>query len=83
MYWSLMNRGTRAASFGAPRRQRRVRVQKNFGFNRSRSPALVRGSHVPDTDPKSPRYAMFVSVWRRLPRALANAAGPWLARQIG
>jgi hypothetical protein len=43
----------------------------------------VRGSHVPDTDPKSPRYAMFVNVWRRLPRALANAAGPWLARQIG
>ena len=60
--------------------------KKNFGFTPqplAYEYRLVRGSHLPDTDVKSPRYALFVNTWRRLPRWLANTAGPWLARQIG
>jgi len=91
MYWSLMNhaaaRGARLFDFGrSPAGSGGFAFKKNFGFEPqplAYEYRLVRGSHVPDTDPKSPRYAMFVNVWRRLPRVLANAAGPWLARQIG
>jgi FemAB-related protein (PEP-CTERM system-associated) len=91
LYWSLMNhaavRGARLFDFGrSPVGSGGYAFKKNFGFEPlplSYEYRLVRGSHVPDTDAKSPRYALFVNTWRRLPRALANIAGPWLARQIG
>jgi len=91
MYWSLMNhaaaRGARLFDFGrSPAGSGGWAFKKNFGFEPrplAYEYRLVRGRHLPDTDAKSPRYALFVNTWRRLPRWLANAAGPWLARQIG
>ena len=91
MYWSLMNhaaaRGARLFDFGrSPAGSGGWSFKKNFGFEPHRLAyefRLIRGSHVPEADPKSPRYALMVSTWRRLPHWLANALGPWAARQIG
>jgi FemAB-related protein (PEP-CTERM system-associated) len=91
MYWSLMNhaaaRGARVFDFGrSPAGSGGWSFKRNFGFEPTPlgyEYRLVRGTRLPDPDPRSPRYARFASTWRRLPRALADALGPWLARQIG
>jgi FemAB-related protein (PEP-CTERM system-associated) len=91
MYWSLMNhaaaRGARVFDFGrSPVGSGAWAFKRNFGFEPrplAYEARLVRGSRLPEADPKSPRYARFAATWRRLPRWLADAAGPWLARQIG
>ena len=91
MYWSLMNhaaaRGARRFDFGrSPVGSGGYAFKKNFGFEPhplAYEYRLVRASHAPDPDPKSPRYALLVQTWRRLPLVLANAIGPWAARQIG
>lgn len=91
MYWSLMNhaaaRGARLFDFGrSPVGSGGWAFKRNFGFEPrplAYEYRLVRGRSLPEPDPKSPRYAFFAAAWRRLPRWLANAAGPWLARQIG
>ena len=91
MYWSLMNhagaRGARSFDFGrSPAGSGGWAFKKNFGFEPqplAYEYRLVRGKHAPDPDPKSPRYQLLVNTWRRLPLAVANALGPWAARQIG
>jgi len=91
MYWSLMNhaaaRGARRFDFGrSPVGSGGFAFKKNFGFEPeplAYEYRLVRAKHLPDPDPKSPRYALLVATWRRLPLAVANAIGPWAARQIG
>lgn len=91
MYWALMNhaaaRGVRLFDFGrSPVDSGGYSFKKNFGFEPeplSYEYRLVRAKHAPDADPKSPRYALMVNTWRRLPRWLANTLGPWAARQIG
>ena len=91
MYWSLMNhaatRGARVFDFGrSPVGSGGWSFKKNFGFEPmplAYEYRLVRAKHAPDVDPKSPRYALMVNTWRRLPRWLANTLGPWAARQIG
>ena len=91
MYWSLMNhaaaRGARVFDFGrSPVDSGGYAFKKNFGFEPqplAYEYRLIRAKHVPDADPKSPKYAFMVNTWRRLPRWLANTLGPWAARQIG
>lgn len=91
MYWALMNhaaaRGARLFDFGrSPEGSGGYAFKKNFGFEPQALAyeyRLVRAKHAPDADPKSPKYALMVNTWRRLPRWLANALGPWAARQIG
>jgi FemAB-related protein (PEP-CTERM system-associated) len=91
MYWSLMNhaasRGARRFDFGrSPVDSGGYAFKKNFGFEPqplAYEYKLVRGTHVPDADPKSPRVARLVATWKRLPLWLANTVGPWAARQIG
>jgi len=91
MYWSLMNhaaaRGARLFDFGrSPEGSGTFAFKKNFGFEPqplSYEYRLIKAKHAPDADPKSPKYAMMVNTWRRLPRWLANTLGPWAARQIG
>jgi FemAB-related protein (PEP-CTERM system-associated) len=91
MYWALMNhaaaRGARLFDFGrSPAGSGGYAFKKNFGFEPqplAYEYHLVRAKHAPDADPKSPRYALVVNTWRRLPRWLADRLGPWAARQIG
>jgi len=91
MYWSLMNhaaaRGARLFDFGrSPQGSGGYAFKKNFGFEPeplAYEYRLIRAKHAPDPDPKSPKYALMVSTWRKLPRWVANRVGPWAARQIG
>jgi len=91
MYWSLMNhaaaRGARVFDFGrSPVESGGWSFKRNFGFEPqplAYEYRLVRGRHLPEADPKSPRYARFAAIWRGLPRWLADTLGPWAARQIG
>lgn len=91
MYWTLMNhaaaRGARLFDFGrSPNDSGGFHFKKNFGFEPqplSYEFRLIRGKHAPDANPKSPKYALMVNTWRRLPRVVANTIGPWAARQIG
>ncbi len=91
MYWALMNhaaaRGARVFDFGrSPIGSGGWSFKKNFGFEPqplAYEYRLVRASHAPEVDPKSPGYALLVNTWRHLPRWVANAVGPWAARQIG
>jgi FemAB-related protein (PEP-CTERM system-associated) len=39
-------------------------------------------AELPDQSPKNRRFALAVEVWRRLPVAVANTAGPWIVRSI-
>jgi len=36
-----------------------------------------------DADPTSPRHAARIALWQRLPLAIANRLGPWIARGLG
>ena len=36
-----------------------------------------------DINPASPRYAARIAAWQKLPLALANRLGPWIARGLG
>jgi FemAB-related protein (PEP-CTERM system-associated) len=91
MYWSLMNhaasRGAKTFDFGrSPIDSGGYSFKKNFGFEPQPlhyEYKLVRGTHVPEADPKSPRVARLVATWKRLPLWVANTVGPWAARQIG
>ncbi len=40
---------------------------------------LVRADAAPDVNPNNPKFAAFVSMWRRLPLPLANRIGPMVA----
>ena len=80
-------RGARLFDFGrSPNDSGGYAFKRNFGFEPqplSYEFKLIRGKHAPDANPKSPKYALMVDTWRRLPRAVANTIGPWAARQIG
>ena len=43
---------------------------------------LSRPGSLPELDPRSPKYRMAISVWKRLPVPVATALGPLLVRYI-
>lgn len=45
--------------------------------------AMLRGGPPPRLDPSNPKFRLLVAAWKRLPLAVAGAAGPWIARQLG
>jgi FemAB-related protein (PEP-CTERM system-associated) len=91
LYWSLMNRGAergrRLFDFGRSKRGTGSFDYKTYwGF----TPAplhyqyyLPKGGTLPDINPLNPKYRLMVETWQRLPLAVANTIGPWVARQIG
>ena len=40
------------------------------------------GAHLPNITPNNPKYRLALAVWRRLPVAVSNRIGPWLARGL-
>ena len=44
---------------------------------------LLRRSELPRFNPLNPKYRLLISVWKRLPFALANLLGPPIARGLG
>jgi len=91
MYWDLMRRacegGRRVFDFGRSKKGTGpYSFKKNWGFKPQPLPyeyKLVKASHVPDVNPLNPKYRLFVATWKRLPLALANAAGPLISRTLG
>jgi FemAB-related protein (PEP-CTERM system-associated) len=90
-YWSLMNRfaldGYEAFDFGRSKRETGSFAYKvNWGFEAAPMHYqyhLVGQAALPDVNPLNPKYRLMVAGWQRLPLAIANRLGPWLARQIG
>jgi FemAB-related protein (PEP-CTERM system-associated) len=91
MYWEVMRRacerGMRVFDFGRSKRDTgSYFFKKNWGFEPrplGYEYLLVKGRHVPEHNPLNPRYRGLIGVWKRMPRALANAIGPHIVRGLG
>jgi FemAB-related protein (PEP-CTERM system-associated) len=91
LYWSLMERAVQRSAplydFGRSKRGTGSFDYKTYwGF--TPEPLhyafhLVGKAELPDVNPLNPKYRLMIETWRRLPLAVANAIGPWVARQIG
>lgn len=91
MYWTLMRdaaeRGCTLFDFGRSKiGTGAFDFKRNWGFEPQPlgyEYRLVRAQRVPDNQPLNPRYRAFIRLWQRLPLRLANAVGPFIARQLG
>jgi FemAB-related protein (PEP-CTERM system-associated) len=67
--------GTGAAAF-----------KKNWGFDaapRTYYTRTAEGAEPREVNPLDPRYRMQVRLWSKLPLAIANRLGPWIAKGLG
>jgi FemAB-related protein (PEP-CTERM system-associated) len=67
--------GTGAAAF-----------KKNWGFEPrplTYYDRVADGAAIRDANPLNPKYRLQVALWRRLPLAIANRIGPWIAKGLG
>lgn len=91
MYWELMRRacerGYQVFDFGRSKRGTGAfDFKKNWGFEPRPlhyEYQLHKAKQVPDNNPLSPKYQMFIKLWQRMPLALANAIGPHIVRNLG
>lgn len=92
MYWEVMRRaaaerGAIMFDFGRSKADTGAfAFKKNWGFEPRQLHycyRLAAGAHVPDNNPNNPKYRYFISAWKRLPLAVANAIGPRLVRGLG
>jgi FemAB-related protein (PEP-CTERM system-associated) len=91
MYWEVMRRaaerGYRVFDFGRSKRGTGAYdFKRNWGFEPqalSYEYRLAPGRALPDRNPLSPKYRLFVKLWRHLPLALANLLGPPIVRNLG
>jgi FemAB-related protein (PEP-CTERM system-associated) len=90
-YWELMRRacerGVRVFDYGRSKRGTgSFDFKKNWGFEASPLAyeyRLFGGAGVPQQHPLNPKYRTMIAVWRRLPRPLVNALGPYVVRGLG
>ena len=91
MYYELMRharaRGCSVFDFGRSKSgSGAYHFKRNWGFEpRSLSYAswTAPGHAVRDADPTSQRHAARIALWRRLPLAVTNRLGPFIARGLG
>jgi FemAB-related protein (PEP-CTERM system-associated) len=91
LYWTLMQRavarGATEFDFGRSKFGTGAFAYKTFwGFEPTPlryQYHLVRAGAVPDINPLNPKFRLATDLWQRLPLAVANLAGPWIARQLG
>ncbi len=91
MYWELMRRsaeqGIEVFDFGRSKNDSGpYHFKKHWGF--TPEPLyyeyhLVRSTSVPDINPLNPKYQLFIRAWKKLPLAVANRIGPYLAKSLG
>jgi len=91
MYWEVMRRavekGIKIFDYGRSKEGTgSYRFKKHWGFE----PAplfyefyLVKASCIPDINPLNPKYQIFIAAWKKLPLAVSQFVGPWLARDLG
>jgi len=90
MYWGVMcraaTRGCTAFDFGRSKAgSGAFSFKKNWGFEPEWLEYeywLANGGTMPDNNAASPKYAMMVDLWKRLPPWLADRAGPQLIRHL-
>ena len=90
-YWELMRRacaqGVRIFDFGRSKRGTgSFDFKKNWGFEPTPLAyelLLLKRDTVPQNNPLNPKYRALIALWQRLPMAVANAVGPYLARNLG
>lgn len=91
MYYELMcharRRGCTRFDFGRSKTDSGAyHFKRNWGFEpEPLTYASWTAHHVPprDADPTSAKHALQIAVWQRLPLAIANRAGPLIARGLG
>lgn len=91
MYFELMRharaRGCERFDFGRSKTgSGAYHFKRNWGFEPeplSYAAWTAPGSEPRDADPTSVRHALQIAIWRRLPLAVANRLGPWIARGLG
>jgi FemAB-related protein (PEP-CTERM system-associated) len=91
MYWELMRRacekGYKVFDFGRSKvGTGAFDFKKNWGF--APQPLhyeyqLHRSREVPDNNPLSPKFQLFIKMWRQLPLPVANALGPFIVKSLG
>lgn len=90
LYYSLMRRaverGVRLFDFGRSKAgSTHADTKKYWGFEATPVVyhiGLVRAKELPNVNPNNPKFARFVSAWRRLPLPVANIVGPIVARNF-
>ena len=91
MYWELMRRacenGYKVFDFGRSKvGTGAFDFKKNWGFVPQPlhyEYQLVRSTTVPDNNPLSPKFQLFIKIWQRMPLALANLLGPHIVKNLG
>jgi FemAB-related protein (PEP-CTERM system-associated) len=91
MYYDIMRRasakGCRVFDFGRSKLGTGAfNFKKNWGFKPialNYEYKLRRGDKLPELNPLNPKYRLMIETWKRLPLAVANTVGPWVARSLG
>lgn len=91
MYWELMHRSAardiRVFDYGRSKKgSGSFSFKKNWGFEPEPlyyEYYLVKSSSMPELNPNNPKYALFISIWKRLPFYISRLIGPFLARSLG
>jgi FemAB-related protein (PEP-CTERM system-associated) len=91
MYYDIMRRasakGCRVFDFGRSKHGTGAfNFKKNWGFKPialNYEYKLRRGDKLPELNPLNPKYRLMIETWKRLPLAIANTVGPWVARSLG
>ncbi len=91
MYYALMGgaraRGCTRFDFGRSKvGTGAAAFKRNWGFEGEPLAYAKRaadGEHPREINPLSPKYRLQVAAWQKLPLAIANRIGPWIAKGLG
>jgi hypothetical protein len=91
MYWEVMRmaceRGYRVFDFGRSKiGTGSFAFKRNWGFQPTPLVYQYRlppGHPLPDLSPLNPKFGALISLWKRLPLAVATRLGPMIVRGIG
>ena len=91
MYWELMrraaDRGIKVFDFGRSKRGTGAfDFKKNWGFEPTQlhyEYQLIGSTDMPDNNPLSPKFQLFIKLWKKMPLPLANALGPLIVKNLG
>lgn len=91
MYWQLMEhareKGVKTFDFGRSKQGTGAfAFKKNWGFEPQALPYhyhLVRAKSMPEINPNNPKYALLITVWKKLPLSVSRMLGPLISRYVG
>jgi FemAB-related protein (PEP-CTERM system-associated) len=91
MYWEVMERarqrGSRLFDYGRSKRDTgSFEFKVHWGFEPEPlhyEYFLVKAQALPNLSPTNPKYQRMIRLWQRLPLAVTQRLGPWVARYLG